>query len=275
MRKLILALFIILSCSSLANSGGVISFPGGGVPNAACAAPAWYNQTGITVTSGAGTVVFAWEGNVSGSNSSAYNNSCTEIVGTLTGGDIGTYQSKTALRIDAADEYITFTQTARQYFSDVDDQTICVEAYISAVPDNKAVSLFLGSTNTGNDDSFVLNKALSTDLESRWYSQTGTDYAMAGGTTPYAAWKAFAGSFDETGNLLGVGIADQTPWLNGYDAGGRDIVAFTDGSDRIYIGNNSTKTPNTSDGIPGVDVYISKVAIISGYLADCSELTGW
>ena len=31
MRKLILILFILLSCATLANSGGVISFPGGGV----------------------------------------------------------------------------------------------------------------------------------------------------------------------------------------------------------------------------------------------------
>ena len=35
MRKLILILFILLSCASLANSGGVISFPGGGVPSGA------------------------------------------------------------------------------------------------------------------------------------------------------------------------------------------------------------------------------------------------
>ena len=35
MRKLILILFIILSCASLANSGGIISFPGGGVPSGA------------------------------------------------------------------------------------------------------------------------------------------------------------------------------------------------------------------------------------------------
>ena len=34
MRKLILILFILLSCASLANSGGIISFPGGGVPSA-------------------------------------------------------------------------------------------------------------------------------------------------------------------------------------------------------------------------------------------------
>ena len=34
MRKLILILFILLSCVSLANSGGIISFPGGGVPSA-------------------------------------------------------------------------------------------------------------------------------------------------------------------------------------------------------------------------------------------------
>ena len=32
MRKLILILFILLSCASLANSGGIMSFPGGGVP---------------------------------------------------------------------------------------------------------------------------------------------------------------------------------------------------------------------------------------------------
>jgi len=36
MRKLILALFIILSCASLANSGGIISFPGGGVAGLTC-----------------------------------------------------------------------------------------------------------------------------------------------------------------------------------------------------------------------------------------------
>ena len=35
MRKLILILFILLSCASLANAGGIISFPGGGVPSAA------------------------------------------------------------------------------------------------------------------------------------------------------------------------------------------------------------------------------------------------
>ena len=35
MRKLILILFILLSCASLANSGGIISFPGGGVPSGA------------------------------------------------------------------------------------------------------------------------------------------------------------------------------------------------------------------------------------------------
>ena len=38
MRKLILILFILLSCASLANSGGIISFPGGGVPSATCTA---------------------------------------------------------------------------------------------------------------------------------------------------------------------------------------------------------------------------------------------
>ena len=36
MRKLILILFILLSCASLANSGGIISFPGGGVPSSVC-----------------------------------------------------------------------------------------------------------------------------------------------------------------------------------------------------------------------------------------------
>ena len=36
MRKLILILFIILSCASLANSGGIISFPGGGAGGVVC-----------------------------------------------------------------------------------------------------------------------------------------------------------------------------------------------------------------------------------------------
>ena len=44
MRKLILILFILLSCASLANSGGVISFPGGGVPSAPCDA-SWSELT--------------------------------------------------------------------------------------------------------------------------------------------------------------------------------------------------------------------------------------
>ena len=39
MRKLILILFILLSCVSLANSGGIISFPGGGVPSNSCTIP--------------------------------------------------------------------------------------------------------------------------------------------------------------------------------------------------------------------------------------------
>ena len=53
MRKLILILFIILSCVSLANSGGVISFPGGGVPSAATTYPDiifWMNGEGAWTT---------------------------------------------------------------------------------------------------------------------------------------------------------------------------------------------------------------------------------
>ena len=61
MRKLILILFILLSCASLANSGGIISFPGGGVPSGveACGSGSpvlllYYPFTSLTVTDGGG-----------------------------------------------------------------------------------------------------------------------------------------------------------------------------------------------------------------------------
>ena len=39
MRKLILILFILLSCASVANTGGIISFPGGGGESTVCTIP--------------------------------------------------------------------------------------------------------------------------------------------------------------------------------------------------------------------------------------------
>jgi len=57
MRKLILILFILLSCASLANSGGIISFPGGGMPSAAGSATITYDTAASNWVGGTGAVV--------------------------------------------------------------------------------------------------------------------------------------------------------------------------------------------------------------------------
>ena len=110
MRKLILILFILLSCVSLANSGGIISFPGGGVPSAA-----------VTGADCSGDIMFAnyWEMATTTTSIETGNPYGCSDNATKTGTESGTVSISSAASdctgsttlLAAADSYVSYPLT--------------------------------------------------------------------------------------------------------------------------------------------------------------------
>lgn len=281
MKKLIIAILLFVFCFGFTSfCFGFTSFDAKKAviarKNAAsCSAPAWYNQTGITVTSGTGNVVLAWEANDQGGGVSyAYNNTCTELSGTISAsGDIGTYDSQTAFRIDAANDTITWAQTSNQYGDLTADMTVCVEVESVANPDSNTEFFGIVEESPGNDYIEIYRSTSFDSIRGYWGPD---DLTVNGGPLTEGSYQIVGYSFQGSQAALNgdhsTNPGDQGTWLDGYETDADELdTAPTDGATKIIVGS----WQGTNPGGAGKEIYVRRVALISGWLADCSELTGW
>jgi len=238
--------------------------------------PPWYADS---------NVVFSWDAR---SGSTAYNSSGTALTGTLTNGDIVTYQGSLALRINAADEYIAFAQTGNQYADGTAAQTICVSAYITADPDFN-VGLWSASAAANNEVMTIQWQSNAQGVFGYWdtLSDTATNnYDTCTGSNCTGAWHTVGYSHDtpaETPSGQTVNPDSDATWTDGWDTeDASEVGDMTNPLTQIWIGNNSTGTNISADGTPGATaiVYVRAVALINGYTTvgspiNCEALTGW
>jgi len=263
MRKLILALFIILGCASLANSGGIISFPGGG---AVSSCPPFYNDT---------NVVLSWDGEHDDGVLNACDAAGDAVLFTDSSSDIAVYDiggdSTTAkMKMDNTNEKMTYTQTGDQYAKTGTAQTICIDIYelqepAADVPIFKAYQ----ATDEANNKMWV-------------YIDSNDPYRIAGGfygggsyntafsaTFTYASWEIIGYAYDGVNRDDSANCGDQATWQDGWE---EDLDEIDDDGtpwDTIEVGSQSVD-PTVADAI-----YIRKWAIVDEYEFDCKTLTGW
>ena len=245
MRKLILILFILLSCGSLANSG-MVSFPGGGVPSAGYACASYYNSA---------NVLFSWDGGLT-DNKDGCSAAGVKADGTLTGGDIGTYQGRTALRVDAASEHISFVNTGGLYADMDESQTICVGAWLTGIP---VANTSFYKAYSGDDTNVIEMYQLATGkLGVRWVGNSTLDTRYHTTSTGTGAWKVLKISHQTAGDPY-IGVYNGAT----YEYQQPIIDAATAELSTMFLGNQRVTSP------AGSVVYISDFAVLSGFHTAC------
>jgi hypothetical protein len=263
---------ILLLFASIANAGSKELLMAGNTP-AGTSPPAWYADT---------NVVFSWSGAtaaLTSTGANGFDSSGNEVTGTLTNGDIGTYQTRTALRIDALNEYIQFSQTANQFATFDSDQTVCIGIYATGAP-SENTTLFAAGNTSNSYDQTTFRKATSNGLYDRVYSE-GSDLTYieaSGASTQYEDWETWSFSTESlraNGNHS-VNAGDLTPWSNSWEEDADELDGEQSNDFTVfYIGNPSSFTTGVVESTPSVVYYIDRYALVNSYEFDCTTLTGW
>ena len=220
-RKLILVLFILLSCASLANAGGIISFPGGGVPSGA----ATCNMTNVVffntledstgLLNGHCTALDAPIGCCTGEDTGTCDYSPTDQSGTFVGGgainaDYAKYGSTSYDNPDNADTLTYDTPSVT-----LDDKG-CMGFWI--YPDAWTTGASLGRpANRSVNDTSGLYAIASNELRFRWHGNYAddTDCDTTDANISTSAEHYVKVCWNTTSNVRTIEIDGVTPSLTG------------------------------------------------------------
>jgi len=220
-------------------------------------------------------VVWSWDGDEISGHNFACNSSGTALDvftdAATTGTDYGESGS-VGILVDAANAYLHWTQTGSQYANGHAAQTICIRMKIVAGGLADDIEIFKAGNAT---DQIVMMQLDAVDTRSidYYYTTAGPDPSAFASSPPLDAWFTRAYSYDQANEKHASNPGD-TADPNWGTAWEEDVAELTSDqtNDLIYIdiGNHSEIAPGESDY-----VYITGVAIVTGYEFDCSTLTGW
>ena len=184
--------------------------------------------------------------------------------------DIGAYgHTGQGMKIDAENEIITLTQSAKQYFDETADQTLCLKIKISEELTNEAYIFEV--VDVEDNDQIMVKIADPNPPDMTGYYNTESDANAATGTAiDINTWEVIGYSWEGTG----AGVAGD----NSANAGGS--ATWDDGweNDADELNESVGESP-INITIGGVSwtrdtetITIDEWALMSGYEADCSTL---
>ena len=244
-RKLILVLFILLSCASLANAGGIISFPGGGVPS------------GVDYS-----YIILWI-NAEGAISGTYNIDGSECANDTTGTINGELTIDAVTPLVGAGSFVTAGTYDHVLFSMA--TTAMPEGRIGIMVDPISEPIDNGVIfdlrHSANNDRIILRYDGTDDVQfiiiendiqiatlSTAANNYDTDTLMI-----EVAWKSDIGDGSDTMEIFADGVSivslsnetlDEALGYDGFYIGNLSAVANTIRMDQIIISNDSTKSLN-------------------------------
>ena len=234
---------------------------------------AWMNvvTVGVGVPSGGGGVdcpsfyesaILSWDGDYPSDTDTACETDGDSVQGSQSGGDLGTDYGESGsvgFKVDAANEHISYSQTADQYIDDLGAVTIWMRVYFSALPTGDTAIFFAYSATS----SYVLIIARSSGEFIGIYRDAATSNSVYSPSSISAeSWVDIAYSYDRasanthTFNTGGSWKADEADSLSTSTVGNIS---------KIEIG----ETDEGASFSMGVGEYyqITQWAIVNGYKA--------
>ena len=239
MRKLILVLFILLSCASLANAGGIISFPGGGVPSAKnytddpnCQA-AWLFADNLNDSSGQGNTL---------STNGTWSYETTRPNSLTSGKSIHFDGSSGYLSIATGDQNAAFvgkqdkTDVAYCFWLYRDNDASAAES-VFFIEDFRATVTYVSAWNQMeayfSDTEFTnLEQLIDSDVEPATWLHYCVSFAGADPTSTTTRWISTESSFGDVYNgttLDYTNIKDVDGSINTFYVGRNSTTLYLDG----------------------------------------------
>ena len=261
MKKYLLIIGIIL-IPVVVYAWGILGISGGGV-----SCPAWYADA---------NVVFSWDGqHDDGHNTGCENDGTTRAADTDTA-TTTTFDSQIVIDLDDSQSGVEKLEWEQPYIDGSDAaQTICVKTYVTGARPTAAVIVAKGGDGV-NDQFFIQTYTSADRIIGYFQTEAGPDPDAQGDPMQFDGWYTWGFSWNVVGDAddISTNPGDEpTPanWGSGWEEDAGEATSdMTSVSTEFSIGNDYASAPNE-----GQHIYISQVAIVTGYQFDCSSLTGW
>lgn len=164
--------------------------------------------------------ILSWDGDYPSDTDAACETDGDQVQGSQSGGDLGTDYGESGsvgFKVDAANEHISYSQSADQYLDDLGAVTIWMRIYFSALPTSTA-AIFMGFNGVGN---YILIDVRNTGELTGTYRDVGTvNLVYSPSSISAESWVDVAYSYDRasanthTFNTGGSWKADESDSLS-------------------------------------------------------------